>query len=576
MRNSLTKMDFTTPAARLRRLHFWSLILLAVMVLLAAGNTASAQVAPSHDPSRMIRNTDGRYWIFTTGDGIFAMSSPNADFSGWRVEPTVFPVGTWPGWINNYVSGFGGFFWAPDVVKAGSQYRLYYSAAGQGAPAAIGLATANNLAGPWTDQGLIVAGNNAIDPAPLVDGSSHWMTWGNWQTGIDLLQLNPSSGKTLNSSRWDLVPGQVEAPYLHKDGSYYYLFFQRGLCCQGVNSGYYTVMGRSTSVTGPYLDKNGVSVASGGSSAGSLFLPNRDGRYIGPGHVGYGEGRLTYHFYDGNDNGAPKLRVTTMSFSNGWPVAAGVNLPPSAQPPANGTYRLRNRASGKYLDNLGATTDGANVAQWAGGSSPNQRWVLTTSGGFSKLRCLTGGKYLDSIGRTADGSNVGQWASGSSPNQQWTIVATGSYYKVINRANGKALDTGGQTGDGNVMQFWFDNTSNNQQWTFEFVSSSTSLSASSVAASSATRLQTTVDATPAARSLSYAHDPRARMLRLTLAGAGEKRVMLVGRNGLVWAEATTIGDTQSLSTAGVPAGPYKLRVIDADGAVLEKELLIRP
>ena len=57
-----------------------------------------------------------------------------------------------------------------------------------------------------------------------------------------------------------------------------------------------------------------------------------------------------------------------MAFSNGWPVAAGVTLPPSGgSSPANGTYHLRNRASGKYLDNLGATADGANVAQWAGG-----------------------------------------------------------------------------------------------------------------------------------------------------------------------------------------------------------------
>jgi arabinan endo-1,5-alpha-L-arabinosidase len=455
-------------SARLARL-----LSMCLVAWLLVGSFAEAQVAPSHDPSRMIRNNDGRYWIFTTGDGVFAMSSPNADFSGWRVEPSVFPVGTWPSWIASYVSGFNGSFWAPDVIKVGSEYRLYYSCAGTGAPAAIGLATATNLAGPWTDRGMVVAGNNAIDPALLVDGANHWMTWGNWQTGIDLLQINPSNGKALNSSRWDLVPGQVEAPYLHKDGGYYYLFFQRGLCCQGVNSGYTTMVARSTSVMGPYVDKNGVNVLTGGSGAGSVFLPNRDGRYIGPGHVGYGEGRLTYHFYDGNDNGAPKLRVTTMSISNGWPVAAGVNLPNPAQPPANGTYRLRNRASGKYLDNLGATTDGANVAQWAGGASNNQRWVLTTSGGVSKLRCVTGGKYLDSIGRTADGSIVGQWTGGSSINQTWTIVAAGAYHKLINRANGKALDTGGGVADGNVMQFWFDNASNNQQWTFELVSSST-------------------------------------------------------------------------------------------------------
>ena len=123
----------------------WSL-LLTLAALLLFTSAAFAQVAPSHDPSRMIRNTDGRYWIFTTGNGVFAMSSPNADFTGWRVEPTVFPAGTWPSWINNYVSGFGGNFWAPDVIKVGSTFRLYYSCAGQGAPAAIGLATATNLA----------------------------------------------------------------------------------------------------------------------------------------------------------------------------------------------------------------------------------------------------------------------------------------------------------------------------------------------------------------------------------------------------------------------------------------------
>lgn len=186
------------------RIYFPRLIWLTLCLVVASlllGHAAQAQVAPSHDPSRMIRNVDGRYWIFTTGDGIFAMSSDNANFTNWRVEPTVFRAGTWPSWINNYVTGFGGNFWAPDVINVNGQYRLYYSCAGQGAPAAIGLATATNLAGPWTDQGLVVAGNNAIDPAPLVDGSNHWLTWGNWQSGIDLLQLNPSNGKPLNSSR---------------------------------------------------------------------------------------------------------------------------------------------------------------------------------------------------------------------------------------------------------------------------------------------------------------------------------------------------------------------------------------
>lgn len=420
---------------------------------------------PSHDPSSMIRNTDGRYWIFTTGDGVWAMSSPTADFSSWRAESPVFPIGTWPGWIAGYVSGFGGFFWAPEVVRMNNQYYCYYSCAGVGAPAAIGVATATNLAGPWTDRGMVVAANNAIDPSILIDGSGVYMAYGNWQTGIDLVQLNPSTGLRQGTGRWDLVAGSVEAPFITKNGSYYYLFFQRGLCCQGVNSGYYTQVGRATSITGPYLDQNGISLMNDG---GTTFLPNKNGRYIGPGHIGYGEGKLTYHFYDGNDNGAPKLMITTMSWSNGWPVPAT-----ASQLVLNGTYRLQNRNGGKFIDNLGATTNGAAVVQWPGSPSNNQRWVITYSGGYYKLRCVTGGRYLDNIGNTADGSTVGQWQSSSSTAQQWTIASAGPYYKIINRANGKAVDNGGNTADGAVMQHWYSNVSWNQQWTLEYVSSAT-------------------------------------------------------------------------------------------------------
>lgn len=136
-------------------------------------------------------------------------------------------------------------------------------------------------------------------------------------------------------------------------------------------------------------------------------------------------------------------------------------------PVAAGTYSLRNRASGKMLDNLGATADGATVAQWADGSSNNQRWVLTYVGSYAKLQCVTGGKYLDSLGHTGNDTTVGQWANGSSNNQQWTIQDLGGgYYRLVNRANGQALDTGGGTADGAVMEFWASGTSNNQQWQF--------------------------------------------------------------------------------------------------------------
>lgn len=420
-----------------------------------------------HDPSTTIKNTDGRYWHFATGNGIYTISSATTDFSSWQAENTVFPVGTWPSWIASYVTNFQGNFWAPEVVKIGSTYYCYYSCAGDGAAAAIGLATATNLSGPWTDKGMIVAGNNCIDPAILIDGTNMYMTYGNWQSGIDMIQLNATTGLRLNTNRWDLVAGQVEGPGIMKRNSYYYLFFQRGLCCNGVNSGYYMQVGRATSPTGPYYDQNGIDLMNTG---GTTFLPNKNGRYIGPGHFGYGESTLSYHFYDGNDNGAPKLMTTTLGWSNDWPVAGT-----ASQIVPNGTYRLVNRASGKYMDNLGATTDGANIGQYSSSSSNNQKWVITYDGnGYYKLKCSTGGKYLDSVNATADGSNVGQWSNSTNFNQYWTITSAGPYYKLTNRSNGKCIDTGGLTANGSILQFWYSNTSTNQQWTLEFVSSSTS------------------------------------------------------------------------------------------------------
>ena len=141
--------------------------------------------------------------------------------------------------------------------------------------------------------------------------------------------------------------------------------------------------------------------------------------------------------------------------------------------PAAGVYSLRNRASGRMLDNLGSLTDGTSVGQWADGTSNNQRWTLSYTSGYAKFQCATGGKYLDSLGHAAPDTTVGQWAGSASTNQQWTIESLGGgYYKVINRANGLALDSGGWTANTDTvngqgyMEFWGSGSSFNQQWQF--------------------------------------------------------------------------------------------------------------
>ena len=456
--NALVFGILKTPQAP-NKLMKWSVVLLLTL----AAHLVQAQYPPSHDPSTMIRNTDGRYWIFTTGDGVWAMSSSNRDFTNWRVEPTPFAPGIYPSWINNYVDGFNGFFWAPDVIKVGSTYFLYYSCAGNGAPAAIGVATATNLAGPWTDRGRVVSGNNAIDPALLYDNGRLWMSWGNWQTGIDIIELSTSTGKPISGTT-HLVSGNVEGPGLYKSGSYYYLFYQRGLCCNGVNSSYYMVVARSANITGPYTGER-------------VFLPNQNGNIIGPGHFGFGEGRLTYHFYDGNDNGNAKLMVRSdFGVANGWPY---VGSPPSSGPvTSGGTYRITPRHSDKALDVVNCGTgNGTNVNQWSWLNNNCQKWIFTDAGdGYYRISPSNAPNMALDL-NACSGSNLANvqlWSWLNNDCQKWQLVDRGGgYYSLRSRASGKCVDIEGiSSSDGaNVVQYDCISGNYNQQFSFQSVSS---------------------------------------------------------------------------------------------------------
>ena len=85
--------------------------------------------------------------------------------------------------------------------------------------------------------------------------------------------------------------------------------------------------------------------------------------------------------------------------------------------------RIKNRATGLYLDGMGRTANGANAGQWASSSgSHNQQWAVENSGSYARIKNRATGLYLDGMGRTTNGANAGQWASSSgSHNQQWTI-----------------------------------------------------------------------------------------------------------------------------------------------------------
>jgi len=133
-----------------------------------------------------------------------------------------------------------------------------------------------------------------------------------------------------------------------------------------------------------------------------------------------------------------------------------------------GTYRLQNRGSSEYMDDLGATSNGAYVAQWSSSTSNNQKWQLASSGSvWWQLKNVATGEYVDGLGSTSNGSPLAQWSSSGSTNQAWALEYTSSgYYKLINRTTGLCADNDGLTGSGTYLQQWGSDTSNNQLWSF--------------------------------------------------------------------------------------------------------------
>ncbi len=293
-------------------------VAIATLVLLAHLSTlcasAALQAPPlrgnigAHDPGSIIKCKD-KYYIFVTGVGIESKSSK--DKIVWTRGPSVFA--TPPNWTTNAVPGFTDVFWAPDVIYLNGRYCLYYSISTFGGQvSAIGLVTNPTLdpSDPtylWTDQGQVIASQNdfnynTIDPAVTLDASGNpWLVFGSYWQGIYITQLDPVTGMriTPNSTLTRLAyNGSIEASSIFRHGGYYYLMVNWDSCCAGVNSGYNIRMGRSTSITGPYLDKNGVDMVANG---GTLFLQGT-GKFTGPGHFAIlnegGQQWFSYHYYD--------------------------------------------------------------------------------------------------------------------------------------------------------------------------------------------------------------------------------------------------------------------------------------
>lgn len=320
------------------------------------------------DPS-IIRGEDGVFYAYGTQDNalwgdfygvryIPILSSTN--LIDWKYENQVFRPITLPTW--SQTSGAG--LWAPDIIRLGNQYVLYYSMSAWGDPnPGIGVATAPNPLGPWTDQGKLfdsieIDVVNSIDPAVFIDDDERvYMFWGSFagiyvvELSADGLSLKDGSKEAaknnkvlvagVDNKRWE--SGNYEGAYVVKKGKWYYLYLSTGSCCNGFNSTYEVRIARSENVLGPYYDKAGNLMTSRQNIGTPVVRGNDD--FVGVGHNSViqddaGDSWLVYHGFDtkenpmyGNTNRRTLLIDKLVFDDEDWPTVAGLGASRGAERP---------------------------------------------------------------------------------------------------------------------------------------------------------------------------------------------------------------------------------------------------
>jgi arabinan endo-1,5-alpha-L-arabinosidase len=305
----------------------------------AAGDAGDVRI---HDPV-LIRERD-TFHLFGTGRGIVAFSS--TDLRHWKKEAPVFDSP--PAWIASVVDNFQGRFWAPDISFHDGVYYLYYCVSTGGKiRSAIGVATNRTLDRRsadfrWVDHGIVVESVpyrdlwNAIDPQLIVaaDGTP-WLAFGSFWAGLRLVKLAADRLRLAVPQQWRSLakrersvliddaepePASIEAPFIFRRNSWYYLFASWDHCCRGVNSDYKVVVGRSRDIAGPYVDASDERMDKGG---GTLVIAGNQ-RWPGIGHNSVytfdGRDYFVAHAYDARDRGWSKLKILELQWNaDGWP-----------------------------------------------------------------------------------------------------------------------------------------------------------------------------------------------------------------------------------------------------------------
>jgi arabinan endo-1,5-alpha-L-arabinosidase len=325
------------------------------------------------------RAPDGTFYAYATG----CKAKKSTDLVKWTDVPGVISRPTWND--STYTDASGArktdyySLWAADVSYVDGKYVCFYASAlwGNGSRTGIGVAVGDTPT-KFTDKGKLfrsteIGVKNSIDPCYVEEFDKKYIVWGSFNDiciaeltddALAIKNFNPINNPQPNGS-WarhkgvtKLAGGAFEGAMIYKRGQYYYLFCSVGSCCEGENSTYRTVVGRSTKLMGPYVNKQNGAMTSDNYTTILQGNPGSTGRWKGPGHNSEiitddnGDDWLLYHSYDRNNNFNGRLMLLDkITWSkDGWP-SINNGYPSSEEMPApvfytgdgaNVTYKFQN------------------------------------------------------------------------------------------------------------------------------------------------------------------------------------------------------------------------------------------
>ena len=401
------------------------LFTLAASALISVSALAQEGQPWIHDPST-IMECDGKYYTFGTGGGGLISED------GWN-------------WFSGAVRPGGGA--APDAIKIGDRYLVAYSATGGG----LGGGHAGRVLTMWNKtldpnspdfeytEAIEVAASlndedcDAIDAGLFMDPTTGrlYCTYGTYFGFIRMVELDPKTGAKVEGTVDPNIAIDCEATTMIYRNGWYYLLGTHGTCCDGVNSTYNIVVGRSRNVTGPFIDNVGRDMVAGG---GKMVVDGED-RQFGAGHFGRyiedeGVEKMSFHWEADLDRSARSvLAIRPIVWVNDWPVAGEAFQA--------GTYEISSVRRGYALE-LAVDFVRQNIERRGGWRmDPNEPIVSHPN------------QTLEEVAATwPEGdipARIGDWMN--RPHQRWTLTVVpdaggylgGQYYKIQIEGTEKTL-----------------------------------------------------------------------------------------------------------------------------------------